>query len=121
MNFMQHEMHLYKEPFDMIKNGSKTIELRLYDKKRKLIHVNDTIVFTSTENPDEKITAKVIALHVFDSFETLYKNLPLLKCGYTPENIANANPSDMESFYTKSQQKKCGVLGIEILVISENL
>jgi len=121
MNFMQHEMHLYKEPFDMIKNGSKTIELRLYDDKRKLIRVNDTIVFTSTENPDKKITAKVTALHVFDSFETLYKNLPLLKCGYTPETVANANPADMESFYTKEQQKKYGVLGIEILVISENL
>ena len=118
---MQHEMHLYKEPFEMIKNDSKTIELRLYDNKRKLIHVNDTIVFTSTENPDETITAKVIALHIFDSFETLYQNLPLLKCGYTPETITNANPRDMESFYTKSQQKKCGVLGIEILVISENL
>ena len=115
---MTHEMHLYKEPFEMIKNGSKTIELRLYDDKRKLIHVNDTIVFTSTENPNEKITAKVTALHVFDSFEMLYKNLPLLKCGYTPENIDNASPDDMNTFYSKSQQKKYGVLGIEILVIS---
>ena len=115
---MTHEMHLYKEPFEMIKNGSKTIELRLYDDKRKLIHVNDTIVFTSTENPNEKITAKVTALHVFDSFTTLYKNLPLLKCGYTPENIDNASPDDMNTFYSKSQQKKYGVLGIEILVIS---
>ena len=115
---MTHEMHLYKEPFEMIKNGSKTIELRLYDDKRKLIHVNDTIVFTSTENPNEKITAKVTALHVFDSFATLYKNLPLLKCGYTPENIDNASPDDMDAFYPQSQQKKYGVLGIEILVIS---
>ena len=97
---MTHEMHLYKEPFEMIKNGSKTIELRLYDDKRKLIHVNDTIVFTSTENPNEKITAKVT------------------KCGYTPENIDNASPDDMNTFYSKSQQKKYGVLGIEILVIS---
>ena len=117
MFFMTHEMHLFKEPFEMIKNGSKTIELRLYDEKRKLINVNDTIVFTSTENPDEKITAKVIALHVFDSFATLYKNLPLLKCGYTPETVTNASSADMDTFYSQSQQKKYGVLGIEILII----
>lgn len=115
---MQHEMHLYKEPFDMIKNGLKTIELRLYDDKRKRINVNDIIVFTSTENSLETVTAKVIALHIFDTFETLYQNLPLLKCGYTPETLAHARPDDMESFYTKSQQQKYGVVGIELTVLS---
>ena len=115
---MKHEMNLFKEPFDMIKSGAKTIELRLYDTKRQQVHINDTIVFTNKSAPDEKLTVKVTYIHVFDSFESLYKNLPLLKCGYTPETVANASPADMDTFYSKSQQKKYGVLGIEILVIS---
>lgn len=50
----------------------------------------------------------------FKSFEELYDVLPLLKCGYTEENIHRAKPEDMEKFYSKEQQEKYGVLGIEI-------
>ena len=32
---MTHEMRLHDEPFNLIKNGTKTIELRLYDEKRR--------------------------------------------------------------------------------------
>ena len=34
---MKHEMKLNNGPFEQIKNGTKTIELRLYDEKRKLL------------------------------------------------------------------------------------
>lgn len=34
-----HEMRLHNEPFELIRNGSKTIEMRLYDEKRQLIKV----------------------------------------------------------------------------------
>lgn len=34
-----HEMHLDHEPFELIKNGKKTIELRLNDEKRQLLQV----------------------------------------------------------------------------------
>ena len=53
-------------------------------------------------------------MHRFDSFEELYKTLPLLECGYTAEDIDNAQPSDMEQYYSVEQQKKYGVVGIEI-------
>ena len=42
---MQHTMRLNKEPFEMIKSGMKTIELRLYDEKRKLLRIGDEIEF----------------------------------------------------------------------------
>jgi len=38
---MKHEMKLYPEPFQMIADGRKTIELRLYDEKRKKIKAGD--------------------------------------------------------------------------------
>jgi len=37
-NFMLHKMKLKQEPFDKIKKGTKTMELRLYDEKRQLYH-----------------------------------------------------------------------------------
>lgn len=114
---IQHSMNLDSVPFEMIKSGIKTIELRLYDEKRRKIKVGDMIVFAQNDGSAETLNTKVIAMYVFDSFETLYKKLPLEKCGYTSENISSAKAEDMEYYYTKSQQKKYGVIGIELILI----
>ena len=113
---MAHKMNLNPEPFAMIRSGHKTIELRLNDEKRQKINVGDRIEFTQTET-GEKLTAKVIAIHRFDTFAELYQKLPLLKCGYTKADIETAKPEDMDLYYTPEQQAKYGVLGIEIKII----
>ena len=110
---MTHHMTLKPRPFSLIAQGKKTIELRLYDEKRKTVKIGDTIVFTNAET-DETISADVTALHLFSSFEELYKNLPLEKCGYTPAEIPNASYHDMEEYYPVEKQEKFGVVGIEI-------
>ena len=107
-------MSLYPEPFVMIKSGVKTIELRLYDEKRRMIAVGDEIVFTCTEPPFEQIHTKVRNLYQYHSFKELYADLPLLKCGYTEADISAAKPGDMDAYYTKEQQAEFGVVGIEI-------
>lgn len=106
-------MHLNPEPYNKIAAGLKTIELRLNDEKRQMIEISDTIVFSNLEN-EETIEAKVIALHRFNSFEELYADLDLLKCGYTKVSIDTAKAEDMEKYYSKEKQQKYGVLGIEI-------
>lgn len=106
-------MKLHPSPFEKIKTGQKTIELRLFDEKRQQIKIGDTIVFTNTET-GETLKRSVVRLHRFDSFEELYKTLPLLKCGYTEEHIDKAQPSDMEAYYSIDEQKKYGVVGIEL-------
>lgn len=37
---MKHEIKLNNGPFERIKNGTKTIELRLNDEKRQLLKIN---------------------------------------------------------------------------------
>lgn len=108
-----HEMKLNPSPFEKIKRGAKTIELRLFDEKRQRIREGDVIEFTSTAD-GEKIRATVRKLHRFDSFAQLYKALPLLQCGYTAEDVDAAQPSDMEAYYSVEEQQKYGVLGIEL-------
>ena len=108
---MTHYMNLKKSPFEMIKSGYKTIELRLYDEKRSLINVNDEIVFNCN---DETITVKVLALHRFENFGVLYEALDLLKCGYLPEELSTATAEDMNLYYPPEKQQKYGVVGIEI-------
>ena len=87
---MKHYMNLNPEPFEMIRSGEKTIELRLNDEKRKAISVGDTIVFTNTADTGKQIFAVVTALHQFRNFAELYDKLPLLKCGYTEKDIDRA-------------------------------
>lgn len=107
-------MNLTPSPLRMIREGKKTIELRLYDEKRKAISVGDTITFLNTEDAADTLMVKVKELCVFDSFEDLYQNLPLLECGYTDEDIATASPTDMEEYYSKEKQAQYGVVGIKI-------
>jgi len=113
----KHIMKLNPSPFDMIKSGKKTIELRLYDEKRQGIEVGDRITFVNTENPEETLPVEVKSLYVFESFEELYKTLPLLKCGYTEDDIHTASPKDMEAYYSKEKQQLYGVVGIEVELI----
>ena len=110
-----HSMNLHAQPYEKIKSGEKTIELRLYDEKRQVIQVGDQIVFTNTAT-GETLCAKVVKLHRFDSFKELYASLPLLQCGYTPEDIATATPDDMEQYYSAEKQSKYGVVGIEVSI-----
>mgnify|MGYP000694740458 FL=1 len=108
---MKHEMKLNNEPFECIKNGTKTIELRLNDEKRKLLTVGDYIEFTNRVT-DEKLLVEVIDLFKYNSFEELYKHFNKIEMGYSINE--EANPKDMENYYSKEEQEKYGVLGIKI-------
>lgn len=109
-----YKMKLNSEPFDMIKQGQKTIELRLNDEKRCQVQAGDQIIFEHLDDLTQTIQVDVIALHPFPFFEELYQALPLLECGYTSNNVETASPKDMEAYYSLEQQAQYGVLGIEI-------
>lgn len=114
---MKHTMKLNPQPFEMIKSGEKTIELRLNDEKRRRIKPGDEIVFENTTYAGSFITARVTALHRFRSFDELYASLDLLKCGYSADDIESAQPEDMTMYYSAEQQKKYGVVGIELELV----
>lgn len=111
---MIHKMHLVPHAFEMIRDGSKSYELRLYDEKRSQVQVGDTICFSSSENPKEKVSARVQQMVISKSFKELYKKIPLICCGYTKDNVDNARPEDMEVFYTPEQQKIWGVVAFRL-------
>ena len=114
---MLHNMSLNPQPFEKIRCGKKTIELRLLDEKRRLICPGDKICFTNAESGEEKLVVKVLALHKFRSFAELYSTLPLEKCGYSQEEVAAADPRDMDLYYSAEKQEKYGVVGIEIEIV----
>ncbi len=113
------EMRLNAEPFSQIKRGEKTVEVRLYDEKRRTITVGQRIRFRHAENENKQLTARVIALHTFDTFAKLFASQQFEKCGfigYTNEEAVNC----MYKFYTPEEESKWGVVGIEILLEENN-
>ncbi len=113
---MIHYMKLNPKPFRQILASTKTIELRLNDEKRKKVKVGDIIVFSELPLKKNIVKCKVMAIHRFGSFKELYEKLPLEKCGYSSENISQASYIDMEEYYSKEEQQKFGVVGIEIAI-----
>jgi len=113
---MIHYMNLASEQFEKISSGAKTIELRLYDEKRQAISAGDIIIFTNLIDKNQ-VKARVLTLHIFDDFKELYNNLPLSECGYSEQELKNADPDDMLAYYPKEKQERYKVVGIEIRLI----
>ena len=110
-----HHMNLQEKYFNFIKNGTKRIELRLFDEKRQNIRVGDTIKF-STDAGDSQLV-KVVKIHKYSNFSNLIDsfNIKLLaEEKYTKEKLLN----ELEQFYTKSKQAEYGVVGVEFIPIS---
>ena len=70
---MLHKMKLNESPFEKIKNGTKTVEFRLFDEKRKTIKVGDQIEFSKLPDMQEKLLVDVVELYRDDTFEKLFR------------------------------------------------
>ena len=107
-----HRMHLDPEAFRRMDAGEKTVELRLYDEKRRRIQAGDVIRFESTGDDTDVLYVQVEGLRFFPSFDELYGALPLTDCGYTAAEAETASPRDMDRYYAPEEQQKWGVVGI---------
>ena len=111
---MRHFMNLQKGPFESIRSGTKDIELRLYDDKRRKINKGDIIEFN---HEGEIVEVVVLNLHLFNSFKELYASFDKVRFGYKEDEVAH--PSDMEQYYPREEIEKSGVVGIEIMLLNK--
>ena len=113
---MIHEMKLQPEYYNYILNGTKRIEIRLFDEKRQQIKIGDTIKFLKEPELNESFNAKVVDLLRYKSFEDMFKDYDisiLADKSMTKEELITV----LEQFYTKEKQEMYGVLGIKIELI----
>ncbi len=111
LNRPVHELNLHDEPFEQIKFGTKRIEMRLNDERRKNIHMGDIIKFKN-RTTNEEMECEVVGIVKFKDFKELYTYYPHELLGYKPNEIAS--PDDMSKYYTEEQIKQNGVLAIII-------
>lgn len=109
-----HKYHLKKKAFNLIKDGTKTIEGRLNKSSFKNIKVND---FLNFHNDGHNIFVKIIDIK---NYKTFYEML-------TSENLKDITPiseSINESLkiyyncYSKENEIKYGVLALKIKLVN---
>ena len=109
-----HEMSLAAEPFLLIKKRIKTIESRLNDEIRQLIKVGDIIIFKNSNNQTEVIKTKVVELLYQPTFVELFNMHEPQKFG---KKSLEALKKQIYQFYSKENEAKYGVVGIQIEMI----
>jgi ASC-1-like (ASCH) protein len=109
-------MKLQSEYYNFILNGTKRIEIRLFDEKRQQIKIGDTIKFLKEPELNESFNTKVVGLLRYNTFEDMFNdfNISVLSDkSMTKEELIGV----LEQIYTKEKQEKYGVLGIRIELI----
>lgn len=109
-----HEMNLQPKYYDFIKNGTKRIELRLFDEKRQQIQLGDVIEFAKSE--EDKFKAEVIGLLRYNSFVDLFEDFDisiLADKSMTKQELLDV----LSEFYTPEKQAEYGVIGLRLRLL----
>ena len=112
------EMRLKSEPFQKIASGEKTVELRLFDDKRRGLNIGDDIIFTNLSDDSEKLAVRITALYRYGSFEDLFAEISPARCGNLNGETIEEAAAGMQKYYSVEQIHDYGVLGIKIELIS---
>ena len=111
---MIHEMRLDPKPFELIKSGKKTVELRLYDEKRQRLNKGDDIIFINNADEIEKIAVTVKDLHIYTSFSELFTVIDPELCGYAQGTTVETAVIEMRKYYSEELESSYGVIGIKL-------
>lgn len=106
------KMELQNAYYNFILKGTKRIELRLYDEKRKNIKLGDIITVTNAQT-NEEFEVKVVGLLLYETFDDLFCDFDievLADKSMTKEELKN----ELEKFYPIDKQKQYNVLGIRL-------
>lgn len=108
---MEMIVHLHPKVFEIVKQGTKTVEVRVNDEKRRKLHVGDTLVFLKRPLEDEKIIKKVKKLEYYSNLQELVEHYDMKQI-YLEQYTKEMYLQEMEQFYTQEEQDKYGVVAI---------
>ena len=115
---MKYIMKLNPKYFEYMKNGTKRIEIRLNDEKRKNIKIGDEIVFQKEPELKDKVSTQIVNLIIKRNFKELIESFDISEYSDKSESKEKFL-NDLYKFYTKEQEEKYGVVGIQIKIRKE--
>ncbi|MCD8315119.1 MAG: ASCH domain-containing protein [Firmicutes bacterium] len=109
------EMKLRPHPYDLIKGGTKTVEVRLFDEKRSKIKAGDLILFKKEPYLHEMMYKKVGGVSRFSSFSELFAAFPKEALGSENDETAEKFEESMRRYYDDGKTQKYDPCAIELL------
>lgn len=113
---IEHTLKLQEEYYNYILYGTKRVEIRLNDDKRKLLNIGDHIRFLKEPLLKDSFLTKVVDLIYFENFEKMFENLPIEILADKSINKCNLL-IDLNKFYPPEKQEKYGICCIKIELI----
>ncbi|UOQ91752.1 ASCH domain-containing protein [Halobacillus shinanisalinarum] len=110
---MEHAMKLYENPFRLMREGKKHVEVRLNDEKRRKVKIGDVIEFRSLSESSSTMRTEVINLQSYPTFQEMYEHIPSEDLGVEALSLEEMVNSTYE-IYTPEQEKQWGALAISI-------
>lgn len=108
-----HHMRLHPRSFVAVMSGEKKSELRINDTKRRLLSVDDIIVFASCTEPDKTVSVRVTSLDPYPTFRDLYRS----NRSEFPEWQEQRFVDSFKDHYSPTEELENGVVRIGITVI----
>jgi len=108
-------IHLDGDIFDNVKHGTKNVEVRVNDEKRRKIKVGDKITFFKRPDDIENIDAIVENLSYYKNFKDLVKDYTieeLYSKGYSKEEFLYL----LKRFYSDDEIDKYGTVAIKFKI-----
>lgn len=110
-----HNMRLFETPFMQILRGEKTVEIRLFDEKRRKLKLGDFIIFTEAET-GSKIITKIVSLTRYDSFKDIVAAYSAGETGKSKRGTLFTE-KDFYRIYDEEGEREYGVIAIGIEVL----
>ena len=114
-----YQMRLGKKFFDLVRDGKKTIELRVNDAKRKKYKVGNVVSFVCLDNPEEVISTQITAMYYFDSIKDAVITLGKQKLGFSETMTIDKIEDEYMQFYSNEEIQKLGLVALVLSLQNE--
>ncbi len=108
------EYRITNEVYEWITNGTKNIEIRLYNEKSSKIKIDDIINFKVVDNEEAKIKVKVTGLLIYKDIDSLLNDIDIKK-------IANLSKDNLVKLlydiFGEEKVKTSHIIGIKFSVL----
>lgn len=112
------QIHLDPEIYEQVKNGTKNVEARVNDEKRRRIKVGDRIEVLKRPEETESLWVRVTKLIPYQNFEKLAAQYPIERL-YSPSFTKEEYLALFPKFYTDEEIEEYGTVAIEFEVVDE--
>ena len=104
-----YKLHLLDKYFNLIKNGTKRVEIRLNDEKRKNMKVGNNIEFINNDT-EETIMTEIVNKRIFNTINDLFDVYTEKELGISRNDIESV----IYSIYSKKEIEENKICALEI-------